>query len=73
MFFYLTIFNVVSTFAWILWALADVMTFSVAAGTNISQGSYIRFSPVYGWAPGNPKIVPLSILQSSNAWNNNYC
>lgn len=48
-------------FTWIRPALALVITFSTAAGINISQGSYIRFSPSYGLALGKPTIVPFSI------------
>lgn len=49
------------TLALILPAFSLVMTFSTAAGTRMSHGSYMRFSPLYSLAPGNPTIVPLSL------------
>lgn len=48
----------VLTLAFILPAFSLVITFSAAAGTRISQGSYIIFSPVYFSAIGKPIIVP---------------
>uniref|UniRef100_A0A2M4D9W9 Putative secreted protein n=1 Tax=Anopheles darlingi TaxID=43151 RepID=A0A2M4D9W9_ANODA len=48
--------------ALILPALSAVITFSTAAGMKMSHCSYIRFSPSYGLAPGNPTIVPFSFL-----------
>ena len=54
-------------FTWICPAFSLVITFSMAAGINISHGSYMRFSPLYGSAPGKPTIVPVSIRYSSNS------
>lgn len=56
------------TLALILFALSDVMTFSTAAGMNMSHSSYINPSPSYFFAPGKPTIVPLVTRQSSKAY-----
>lgn len=55
------------TLAFILWALSLVMTFSTAAGMKISHCSYMRLSPSYFLAPGNPFMEPVLMRKSSKA------
>lgn len=63
------ILSMLNYFTWIRPAFSLVITFSMAAGINMSHGSYIRFSPSYNLAPGKPTMVPFSMRYSSNSWN----